>query len=338
MNNNTHNYISNSDIKIGLPAIEFKQLLNNRRTIIISDENLFRLYPQVFEGFDKIILPSGEDTKNLKTVELLISEFVKLNLDRNSFILGFGGGVICDITGFAASVFMRGLSFGFIASSLLAQIDAAIGGKNGVDFGNYKNYIGCFNNPEFVICDPILLKTLLDNEYKSGLGEVLKYAVIQSKNELFNYLNQNVEQILAKNQNSLNVVINQCVKTKSDIVAKDPFDKGFRQILNFGHSFGHCIEKIENIPHGIAVVYGMRIALKLAVKKGLLSSDSQNNILKLFTKFGFTEDIILSDEHFKILEGDKKKNLDLIKLVMITDIGKPEFINLKIDEIKNLLK
>ena len=145
MNNNTHNYISNSDIKIGLPAIEFKQLLNNRRTIIISDENLFCLYPQVFEGFDKIILPSGEDTKSLKTVELLISEFVKLNLDRNSFILGFGGGVICDITGFVASVFMRGLNFGFIASSLLAQIDAAIGGKNGVDFGNYKNYIGCFH-------------------------------------------------------------------------------------------------------------------------------------------------------------------------------------------------
>ncbi|MDD2385603.1 MAG: 3-dehydroquinate synthase [Bacteroidales bacterium] len=338
MNNNTHNYISNSDIKIGLPAIEFKQLLNNRRTIIISDENLFCLYPQVFEGFDKIILPSGEDTKSLKTVELLISEFVKLNLDRNSFILGFGGGVICDITGFVASVFMRGLNFGFIASSLLAQIDAAIGGKNGVDFGNYKNYIGCFNNPEFVICNPILLKTLPDNEYKSGLGEVLKYAVIQSKNELFNYLNQNAEQILAKNQNSLNVVVNQCVKTKSDIVAKDPFDKGFRQILNFGHSFGHCIEKIENIPHGIAVVYGMRIALKLAVKKGLLSSDSQNNTLKLFAKFGFTEDIILSDEHFKILAGDKKKNLDLIKLVIITDIGKPEFVNFKIDEIKNLLK
>ncbi|MDD4149565.1 MAG: 3-dehydroquinate synthase [Bacteroidales bacterium] len=338
MTENTNKSMSNSDIKIGLPAVAFKEFLNNRRTVVISDHNLFRLYPDVFDGCDKIILPSGEDAKSLKTIEVIISEFVKLNLDRNSFIIGFGGGVICDITGFVASIFMRGLSFGFIASTLLAQIDAAIGGKNGVNFGNHKNYIGCFNNPEFVICDPILLKTLSDQEYKSGLGEVLKYALITNKTELFNYLNQNTESLLNRNQDILKFVINKCVKTKSDIVSVDLFDKGFRQILNFGHSFGHCIEKIENIPHGMAVVYGMKIALQISVKKGVLNPDRQNEILMLFAKFGFNQEIIMRDEHFKILEGDKKKNLDLIKLVIINDIGKTAFLELKIDEIKDLLK
>ncbi|MDD2636620.1 MAG: 3-dehydroquinate synthase [Bacteroidales bacterium] len=338
MNKNPNKNIDNSDIKIGLQAIAFKEFLDNRHTVIISDENLFRLYPEVFEDFDKIILPSGEDTKSLKTIEFIISEFVKLNLDRNSFIIGFGGGVICDITGFVASIFMRGLSFGFVPSTLLAQIDAAIGGKNGVNFGNHKNYIGCFNNPEFVICDPILLNTLSDQEYKSGLGEVLKYALITNKNELFTYLNKNTELILNKNQKILNFIIKKCVQIKSDIVAKDPFDKGFRQILNFGHSFAHCVEKIENIPHGIAVVYGMKIALKIAFNEGFLNSECQNEILSFFAKFGFDKEIILRDEHFEILKGDKKKNSDSIKLVIIRDIGKPDFYELPIDDIKDLLK
>lgn len=332
--------LSNSfftDIKIGLPAREFQHYLDNRNTVIISDQNLFRLYPKLFEGYQHIILNPGEDTKSLQTIEKIIEEFVKLNLDRNSFVVGFGGGVITDITGFAASVYMRGLSFGFIASSLLAQVDAAIGGKNGVNFGNLKNYIGTFNMPEWIICDPVLLNTLPENEFKSGLGEVLKYSLLDNDTEFFKFLDNNSDKIFKKDPTALNYIINECIRVKTKIVKSDPLEKGVRKVLNLGHSFGHVIEKIDKLPHGIAVVQGLKIALDISVRIGLLDRNINDRLVKLMSIYGFDEQISLHDEHFRLLAGDKKKNDIDISMVLIKDIGMPVFKSFRVDEIREIL-
>lgn len=326
-----------TDIKIGLPASEFKHFLNNRNTVIISDDNLFRLYPNLFEGYQHIILNPGEDTKSLQTIEKIIAEFVKFNLDRNSFVIGFGGGVVSDITGFAASVFMRGLNFGFIASSLLAQVDAAIGGKNGVNFGNFKNYIGTFNMPEWIICDPVLLNTLPENEFKSGLGEVLKYSLLDNDTEFFKFLDNNFEKIFKKDPTALNYTINECIRVKTKIVMSDPLEKGVRKVLNLGHSFGHVIEKIDKLPHGIAVVQGLKIALDISVRIGLLDRNVNDRLVKLISIYGFDEQISLHDEHFRLLAGDKKKNDNNISMVLIKDIGFPVLEAFSVDEIRKIL-
>ncbi len=315
----------------------FRNLIKGRKTVIVSDDNIFKLYPEAFQGFDYILLPQGELNKNISGIEFLIEEFTRLNIDRKSLIIGFGGGLITDIIGFAASVFMRGVSFGFIPTTLLAQVDAALGGKNGINYRNYKNYIGTFNQPEFIICDSRFFETLPDIEFKSGLGEVFKYSLITPKEGLFNYLNKNIDNILKRNSKQLNYIVKECVETKTAIVEQDPFDHNIRNILNLGHSFGHCIELINNIPHGIAVVAGINIATDFSVKLDLLKPEIKIGINELANKLGFEEKVNFTQDHLEILLKDKKKENNLIKLILLNDIGHPKTVKFDRDQITVLL-
>ncbi|MDL2262786.1 3-dehydroquinate synthase [Bacteroidales bacterium OttesenSCG-928-I21] len=311
----------------------FENLILGRNTVIISDANVFNLYPDLIKKYKNIILDSDKNLKNIDTILDIIKKLVEYNIDRNSLLIGVGGGVICDIVGFVSSIYMRGINFGFIPTTLLAQIDASIGGKNGINFGDLKNYIGTISQPEFIICDTNFLKSLSEQEFKSGLGEVLKCSLI-GEYDLFEMIS-NENNFGNKDQrfDFLNPVVRSCICTKIKIVQQDIIDKNYRHVLNFGHTFGHCFEVVENIPHGIAVVKGMIVALDISLKYSYLEKDVYEKILQIFGNFDFDLSYKLTDKHFELLSKDKKKNGDNIDFVFLKDIGEPHIAKVKIEEL-----
>jgi 3-dehydroquinate synthase len=224
-----------SEIRIGESWINVKKLIPSGNLVIITDENINKYYGQNFPNAPVIVIPPEEKSKNFRLIEKITKKILQLNIDRSGFILGIGGGVVCDISGFVASIYLRGINFGFISTSLLSQVDASIGGKNGINLGGAKNIIGNITQPKFVICDPEMLKTLPDEEYLSGLGELIKYALIKDK-VLLNFIVRNREKILSRDKAVMEKLVWQSVKIKSAIVTEDERESGIRRILNFGHT------------------------------------------------------------------------------------------------------
>lgn len=315
----------------------FKTLAAGRDLVIVSDTNLYELYPDAFANEKYILIEPGEEHKTLQTVENVVSQLISFKADRKTIIVGFGGGMVCDIAGFVANVYMRGTSFGFVATTLLAQIDAALGGKNGVNFGNFKNYIGTISQPEFVICDPEMFKTLKDEDYLSGVGEVLKYSFICEKN-LSDYVISNVDGILLRNPDVLNLIVKRCIEIKTKIVEEDPQDKGLRHLLNLGHTIGHCIEIVDGIPHGIAVAKGIVAATNLSVKFGYAEAELSTHVNEIVSAFIPNLDYKLDERHFELLKNDKKKTGDLINFVFLLNIGEPLIVKVAMSDIINALK
>lgn len=316
----------------------FKGLTKDKTVVIISDSNVYKLYKEFFGNHNKIIIPPGEKEKSLKRIESILNDFVELGIDRNSLVVGFGGGVVCDIAGFAASIFMRGVNFGFIASTLLAQVDAAIGGKNGVNLYKNKNFAGLINQPEFVFCDVRLLKTLSPEEFKSGLAEIIKYAIIADP-ELFTLLKNNKIKILEyRDLEILLELVDKCIQIKNNIIRNDPNDNDLRRIFNFGHSFGHAIETESNLLHGMAIIKGMRVACEISVQKGQLSANVKKEILNLFDLYEYDSNIKISEKHFELIKNDKKKDKKSINFILINDIGKPIIENISFNDLEKLAK
>ncbi|MCJ7774724.1 MAG: 3-dehydroquinate synthase, partial [Desulfobacterales bacterium] len=190
-----HGSTGNSKVIIGETLGNLSKYLPEEKPIIITDKNVWRLYKKDFPDTDVIKIGMGEKIKNLDTVKSIYQRLIEIGADRSSFIVGIGGGIVCDIAGFAASTYMRGVRFGFVSSTLLSQVDASTGGKNGVNFCGYKNFVGVFNQPEFVLCDPNLLLTLPRNEVSCGFAEIIKHAIIKDK-EMFEYLEKNYKDAL----------------------------------------------------------------------------------------------------------------------------------------------
>jgi 3-dehydroquinate synthase len=316
--------LQKTNIFVGVDISLNSEIIKNRNTVIISDSTVYNLYPEIFKNYHKIIIPQGENEKNLNRIEFILGKFIEYGIDKNSLVIGFGGGVICDIAGFAASIYMRGCNFGFIASTLLAQVDAAIGGKNGVNLGNHKNYIGVIKQPEFVICDVNHLQTLKIDEYKSGLAEVIKYALIADK-KLFKILHENKTEIIdSRDQVLMQKIVETCIKIKKKIITEDPDDNYLRHILNFGHSFGHAIEISERIKHGMAIAKGMKIACEISVKRTFLSESVKDKIIDLLKLYEYDLTTKIGKNEIELLKKDKKKNGESINFILLEDIGKPK--------------
>lgn len=331
------NISSNETTKVYL-NVEFREvvrIIKNKNIFIISDTNIFKIYRDFF-GIDDdyFIIKPGEEAKNINTVLEILDKLEKKSIGRDYIIIGFGGGVVCDIAGFVASIYRRGISFGFIPTSLLAQIDASIGGKNGVNFKNLKNYIGTINQPEFIIIDPKLLSSLPDEEYISGIGELLKYSII-SDGKLFDFLQNNYSKILLRDNDVLNYVIGDCIDIKMSYVFIDPNDKNIRQVLNLGHSFGHLYELNLNFKHGIAVVQGIYSAVDMAVYFNVCTEQTAFKIFDLFNKFGFKREFLLNSNFLEMLFKDKKAEKNFINFILPEDIGKVKIMKLSKDQIMN---
>lgn len=326
-----------SDIFIGERLGNVKAYLPVENPVIITDANVGQLYDKDFPRGHVIRIGTGEAVKNLDTVQQIFKEMVALKVDRSTFILGIGGGVVCDIAGFAASTYMRGVRFGFVSTSLLSQVDASVGGKNGVNFNGYKNMVGVFNQPEFVICDLELLKTLERDEIRCGFSEIVKHAAIADLT-MFEYLEENYSKALSLDLTVIEKLVYDSVSIKSTVVSKDEKEKGERRKLNFGHTFGHAIEKVTGVPHGQAVSLGMVIASALSVKKGLLPVEQHQKLVRLLNKLELPTRLEVDKERvFDALSRDKKIVGNTIKFVLLDGIGNAVVEDIPIQELRQVI-
>ena len=317
---------------------------------IITDKNVSRLYLRKFSknlkrsGFNVqyTVLYPGEKIKSLKYYHGLMKDMVKNGLTRDSVVIAFGGGVIGDLSGFAASTYMRGCNFVQIPTTLLAQVDSSIGGKVGINLKEGKNLVGTFYPPKFVLIDPELLNTLNPREFIAGFAEVIKAALIFNKKmfdtiytkvmSLRDRVNDNskidssyLKDGLIKDKEFMNKVIIGAIKVKREVVQSDEFETGIRMILNFGHTFGHAIEKLtgyKKFLHGEAVLFGMKIAVELSYLKGYIDKNDRNRVVEFLELFkipsvkGITPKKIL-----KQIESDKKKRLGKINYILLKKVG-----------------
>lgn len=328
---------SRSRILVGESLERLSDYIPGKNVVIITDENVKALYGKSFPAFPVITIGMGEGIKTLQTASDIFQELLDMEAQRSTFIVGIGGGIVCDITGFIASTFLRGTGFGFVSSTLLSQVDASVGGKNGVNFKGYKNMVGTFNLPDFVICDMDLLKTLNERDVLCGFAEIVKHAAIEDA-ALFDYLELNHERALSLDSDVIEKLVYESVVIKSGVVSRDEKEKGERKKLNFGHTFGHAIEKTIGLPHGEAVSLGMVLAASLSVKKRLLSQAEADRITRLLAMYKLPTRITWDRSAIvDALKRDKKRKEESIQFVLLEAIGKSVIVDIAIDELDQVM-
>jgi len=319
----------------GLQLVD--QLMGERKAVFITDSNVHSLYREVFDRFNTIVIPAGEASKSLESLSFITEQLIRFEADRNTLIVGVGGGVVTDITGFAASVYMRGVKFGFIPATLLAMVDAAIGGKNGVDFRLHKNMLGTISQPEFLLFDLSFLQTLPSEEWSNGFAEVIKYGCIFDS-FLFDRLVANDMGFFRNDPQEALAIIQKCVDWKNKVVQEDETEQGNRKLLNFGHTAGHAIEKLLNIPHGAAISAGMIIACMLSEQITGLGADATNALRLLLTRYHLPVWLSFdASEVMDILKMDKKRKNDRIDFILLDKIGSARIESLPFDVIYDTL-
>jgi len=316
-----HGSTGNATIVIGESLQNLKKYIPSEKPAIITDKNVRYLYSNDFPPYQVIEIGTGETIKNLDTVQTIYEKLVEIEADRSCFIVGIGGGIVCDIAGFVASTFLRGVRFGFVPTTLLSQVDASVGGKNGVNFSGYKNMVGVFHQPECVLCDMKLLRSLPEREIRCGLAEIVKHAAIADA-DLFSYLEGNYREALALESKVVERLVYDSLLIKSSIVSRDETERGERKKLNFGHTFGHAIEKSTGLSHGEAVSVGMVIASELSAKRGLLPEKDRRRIVELLKKLGLPTGVRVDGEAvFDAIRRDKKRKGEGLSFVLLHGIG-----------------
>ena len=322
-----------SEILVGERWDAVSGLLPEKGVIIITDDNVSRLYGDKFPKIPVFSLSPGEESKKLKVIEYLAEQLLQAGIDRSGFVLAVGGGVVCDIAGFLASVYMRGIRCGYVSSTLLSQVDASTGGKNGVNLGGTKNILGTIRQPEFVICDPEMLQTLPEHDYLSGLAELIKTAVIGDK-ELFDLIEKSFEKIMSRDTDLLAILVTKSVRFKGLVVSEDEKETGLRRILNFGHTFGHAIEMQKGVRHGFAIASGMVLATEFSFKRRYINLVEKERIIRLLERFKLLTELDLTGNQMeKLVLHDKKKTGTEIHFVFTQGVGKAIVEKVPVDEV-----
>ena len=332
-----HGAAHDSTILIGESIKNLPSYISAKDVVVITDTNVNRLYRSFFNSCKVISIGTGEEIKTLETLAAVYEQLIDHEADRSTFIVGIGGGIVCDIAGFAASTYMRGLRFGMVATSLLAQVDAAVGGKNGVNFRRFKNMIGVFNQPEFVICDFDLLKTLPEKEIRCGMGEIVKHALIADE-ALFTFLEEHAVELLSLKPSVVEETVTKSIRIKSAIVNRDEKETGERRLLNFGHTVGHAIEKNTSLTHGEALGVGITTAAALSVRRGLLSAADYERIVALLEKLHLpTKTDVSGETIMQSIRLDKKREGDKIRFVLIDKIGRAQVEKISLTALSELI-
>jgi 3-dehydroquinate synthase len=312
---------------------------NYSKIILVTDKNIYKKNSKTIDyslqkilGFNKIVLPSGEKIKSFKYLENLVERILHINIDRNALLICIGGGVIGDLVGLTSSLILRGIDFVQVPSTLLSQVDSSVGGKTGINSRYGKNLIGTFNQPKSVIISIDLLKTLEKRELISGYAEILKYSFIKDK-RFFSWLKTHGNKILSLERKSCIHAIKKSCLIKADIVSIDEKEEGIRELLNFGHTFGHAIESItgfsDKLRHGESIFLGMFLAIKFSIYLKFCHKDVLKNYichLKDLNIFFKVQDykLKISPKNFlKHIKFDKKIKNKQIKFILLKDIGKP---------------
>lgn len=296
-------------------------LVSKEKAVIVTDENIASLHATKFNGWKTIVLKAGEKYKQQATVDDVIGQLINLQADRETFVIGVGGGVITDVAGYAASVYMRGIKFAFVPTSVLAMVDAAIGGKNGVDVGLYKNLVGVIRHPEFLFYDFSFLKTLPRDEWLSGFAEIIKHACIKDA-EMFSLLENNSLETFQQSPQKIAELVKKNAGIKYKVVSKDEFETGERKLLNFGHTIGHAIENSYQLPHGHAVSIGMVVACKISGEINGFSDEESGRVKNILEKYQLPVHMEFDKEKvWEVLLMDKKKAGDTMNFILLNKIG-----------------
>ena len=290
-------------------------------SVIVTDEHVFSLHENKFAGHPVIQIKSGEENKTQAAVDRVVAELLELNVDKSWMLIGVGGGVVSDLAGYAASIYKRGIKLGLVPTTILGMTDAAIGGKNGVNVGIYKNMVGTTYRPQFILYDWNFLDTLPKEEFVNGFAEIIKHACIKDA-EMFKELQQNSIEYYIANRDALATLIEKNIAIKTSIVVNDEHETGDRYLLNFGHTFGHAIENLYRLPHGHAVSIGMQMAAKISEELTGFNPASTEMMAKLSQQYGLpvSREIDL-EKVLSLLLKDKKRQGALINFVLLDRIG-----------------
>ncbi len=308
------------------PHIRGKQVMIVSNALVAS--HYLSQVRQACAGYevDEILIPEGEGHKTLTTVDYIITALLEAKHHRNTTLIALGGGMIGDVTGFVASCYQRGVSFLQLPTTLLAQVDAAIGGKTAVNHRLGKNLIGAFHQPKLCLIDIKTLQTLSDREYRAGIAEVVKAALIRDA-EFFTWLEENVENILQRDAEYVSMMIYRACLIKAQIVSEDVYEQGNRALLNLGHTFAHAIETTlayQDVLHGEAVAIGCYLAAQFSVQQRILQTQDAERIKRLLLRFGFdlqAPPICTPNRLVESMLLDKKNQDNTLRLVLLTDVG-----------------
>lgn len=328
------------DILVGESTAHLQEYCKEGNAVIITDANVRRLHGAAFPKVPVIEIGLGEGNKTLETVEGIYEKFLEMELERNSLAIGIGGGIVCDVAGFAAATYARGVRCGFVPTTLIAQADASVGGKNGVNLQGYKNLVGTIRQPEFVLCDFELLKTLPPRELACGFAEVIKHAAIADA-ALVSYLEGHLAEALAFKRPVIEKAIHDSLLVKKAIVEADEKESNSRMKLNFGHTVGHAVEKCLKLPHGEAVAIGMAAEANLSCAKGMITKKDAERVAALLQKAGLPTALPEGKADAALLldavKKDKKRKGESIRMSLLAEIGKAAICEVGIGEIEGVL-
>ena len=315
----------------GATFSNLQQLTDRKSTVLITDENVFTAHQSRFKNWNTIVLKAGEAFKVQATVDSIIAQLIEMEADRSTTVVGVGGGVVTDITGYVASVYMRGIRFGFIPTTLLALVDASIGGKNGVDVGKYKNLVGVVNQPAFILQDLSFLKTLPQKEWACGFAEIIKHACIKDA-AMFKALEKDDVKYFQQKKTELEKLVQRNALLKTKVVQQDEFEQGDRKLLNFGHTLGHALENQYELSHGEAVAIGMTYAAK--VSQQVTGFKQSQRLVNLLNQYGLPTTASFNKEKaIDVLRMDKKKTRDSINFIALEKIGKALIEKISIERL-----
>jgi 3-dehydroquinate synthase len=326
---------SSTDLYFSANISHLKEIIDLKNTIFVTDENVYKAHSNKFKKNKVIILKAGEAYKNQATVDSIVQQLLEMEADRKTFLIGVGGGVITDITGYVASIYMRGIKFGFVPTTLLALVDASIGGKNGIDVGVYKNIVGVTRQPSFILHDLNFLKTLPEAEWKNGFAEIIKHACIKDL-AMFKQLQQHSLSYYMTHKKETDLLIQRNARIKIKVVQQDEFEQGERKMLNFGHTLGHALENQYKLMHGQAVAVGMTYASHIAAE--LTGFRNTAAIVQTLELYGLPTYMTFDKEKvFDVLKMDKKRERKNINFILLQRIGKGLIVSIPLEELQQII-
>jgi 3-dehydroquinate synthase len=327
---------SSTDFYLAYGISHLKKITDPANTIIITDENIYKAHEKRFRNWNTMVLQAGEEFKVQATVDNIVEQLIAIEADRKTTLVGVGGGVITDITGYAASVYMRGIRFGFIPTTVLGMVDASIGGKNGIDVGVYKNLVGIIRQPSFILHDMVFLNSLPDSEWENGFAEVIKHACIKDA-AMFSELETKSLKHYQSRQKSICELVKRNAMIKAAVVKRDEFEKGERRLLNFGHTLGHALENQYELSHGQAVSIGMTYACHISEQlTGFKQTEKVVNVLEKYnlpTYASFNKQKV-----FDVLKMDKKRERKEMNYVLLEKIGKGVVKSISLNQLEKIIQ
>ena len=313
------------------------EIFDPKKIIVITEENIFSLHEQKFESFQVLLVKGKEANKTQNSIDFIIKKLLEFDVDKSWLIVGVGGGVMTDMVGYVASIFKRGINLGLVPTSILAMTDAAIGGKNGINVGKYKNMVGTTYRPTFILYDYSFLNTLPKAEWVNGFAEIIKHACIKDEEMFCELENKNIEYYI-QDKLATCKLIERNVAIKTSVVVADEFEKADRFQLNFGHTFGHAIENLYNLPHGHAVSIGMVMAAQISEELNNFNAVSVDKLKKLLVKYELPISRKMNKcDVLELLIKDKKRSGEAINFVLLNKIGEGTVKQLSFQNIASLL-